>query len=129
MSSTPNCRSTPIDGLNCWPIVAGEAGAKNPHDFYAFYYQQNQLQAVSSGDGRWKLQLPHGYRALKPGRPPEATGGIPVLYKQRQHRAARTLRPLRRHQRIQKHRQPNTPTKSPCSKRTPKRSAPNSGTV
>ena len=71
-----------IDGLNCWPIVAGEAGAKNPHDFYAFYYQKNELQAVSTGDGRWKLQLPHGYRSLKPGQP-QATGGIPVLYEQR----------------------------------------------
>lgn len=71
-----------IDGLNCWPIVAGETGAKNPHDFYAFYYQKNELQAITSGDGRWKLQLPHGYRSLKPGQPP-ATGGIPVLYEQR----------------------------------------------
>jgi len=70
-----------IDGLNCWPIVAGEAGAKNPHDFYAYYYEQNQLQAITSGDGRWKLQLPHGYRSL-PSDLPKATGGIPVLYKQ-----------------------------------------------
>jgi arylsulfatase len=70
-----------IDGLDCWPIIAGENGAKNPHDFYAFYYEQNQLQAITSGDGRWKLQLPHGYRAMPPGQP-KATGGIPVLYKQ-----------------------------------------------
>ena len=71
----------PIDGMNCWPIVAGEPGAKNPHDFYAYYYEQNQLQAITSGDGHWKLQLPHGYRSLPPGQP-KATGGIPVLYKQ-----------------------------------------------
>jgi arylsulfatase A len=70
----------PIDGMNCWPIVAGEPGAKNPHDFYAYYYEQNQLQAITSGDGHWKLQLPHGYRSLPPGQP-KATGGIPVLYK------------------------------------------------
>jgi arylsulfatase A-like enzyme len=70
-----------IDGMNCWPIVAGEPGAKNPHDFYAYYYEQNQLQAITSGDGRWKLQLPHGYRSLPPDQP-QATGGIPVLYKQ-----------------------------------------------
>jgi arylsulfatase A-like enzyme len=70
-----------IDGMNCWPIVAGEPGAKNPQDFYAYYYEQNQLQAITSGDGRWKLQLPHGYRSLPPDQP-QATGGIPVLYKQ-----------------------------------------------
>lgn len=68
-----------IDGLNCWPLVTGEPGAKNPHYFYAFYYQQNELQALSSGDGRWKLQLPHGYRSLPEGQP-KATGGKPVNY-------------------------------------------------
>lgn len=70
-----------IDGLNCWPIVSGAPEAKNPHDFYAFYYEQNQLQAITSGDGRWKLQLPHSYRSF-PTDLPKATGGIPVLYKQ-----------------------------------------------
>lgn len=70
-----------IDGLNCLPLITGEAGATNPHDFYAFYYQNNELQALTSGDGRWKLQLPHGYRSLPPDQP-RATGGIPVLYKQ-----------------------------------------------
>ena len=69
-----------IDGLNCWPIVAGEPGAKNPHDFYAFYYENNQLQAITSGDGRWKLQLPHTYRSL-PTDIPKATAGKPVNYK------------------------------------------------
>lgn len=70
-----------IDGLNCWPIIAGEANAKNPHEFYAFYYEQNQLQAVTSGDGRWKLQLPHKYRSMV-GVTEKAQNGIPVLYKQ-----------------------------------------------
>ncbi len=70
-----------IDGLDCWPIIAGESGAKNPHDFYAFYYEQNQLQAITSGDGRWKLQLPHGYRSQPSGQP-KASGGVPTLYKQ-----------------------------------------------
>ena len=27
----------------------------------------NALQAVTSPDGRWKLQLPHGYRSLNEG--------------------------------------------------------------
>jgi arylsulfatase A len=71
----------PIDGRNCWPIIAGEPDAKNPHDFYAFYYEQNQLQAITSGDGRWKLQLPHTYRSL-PADIPKATGGKPVNYKE-----------------------------------------------
>jgi arylsulfatase len=70
-----------IDGLNCWPIVAGEKGAVNPHDFYAFYYEQNQLQAITSGDGRWKLQLPHKYRSIA-GVTEKAQNGIPVLYQQ-----------------------------------------------
>lgn len=70
-----------IDGLNCWPIVSGENGAKNPHDFYAFYYEQNQLQAITSGGGRWKLQLPHQYRSIA-GVTEKAQNGIPVLYKQ-----------------------------------------------
>ncbi|MDZ4287676.1 MAG: sulfatase [Prosthecobacter sp.] len=68
----------PIDGKNVWPLIVGESGAKNPHDFYAFYYQQNELQAITSGDGRWKLQLPHAYRTL--GDQPKAKGGIPAKY-------------------------------------------------
>lgn len=69
-----------IDGLNCWPIVSGAPEARNPHEFYAYYYEQNQLQAITSGDGRWKLQLPHSYRSL-PADVPKAREGIPVLYK------------------------------------------------
>jgi arylsulfatase len=69
----------PIDGKDVWPLIAGEPGAAaNPHLFYAFYYQQNELQALSTGDGRWKLQLPHGYRSL--GDQARASGGIPVKY-------------------------------------------------
>ena len=70
-----------IDGLDVWPLIAGEPGAKNPHDAYFFYYEINQLQAVLSGDGRWKLQLPHTFRTLdgKPG----GKGGTPAKYGQR----------------------------------------------
>jgi arylsulfatase len=67
-----------IDGLDVWPLLAGERGAKNPHDAYWSYYAQNELQAVFSGDGRWKLQLPHGYRTLA-GRP-GGKDGIPAKY-------------------------------------------------
>lgn len=58
-----------IDGLDVGPLVFGEAEARNPHDCYFFYYTTNELQAVTSADGRWKLYLPHAYRTLggKPG--------------------------------------------------------------
>ncbi|MEO8351492.1 MAG: sulfatase [Chthoniobacteraceae bacterium] len=67
-----------IDGLDVWPLIAGEPGAKNPHDAYFFYYQNNQLQAVRSGS--WKLLLPHTYRTL--GDQPKAKDGIPAKYRQ-----------------------------------------------
>lgn len=53
-----------IDGRNVWPLISGQRGAKNPHAAYLFYYANNQLQAVASGDGRWKLYLPHTFRSL-----------------------------------------------------------------
>ena len=53
-----------IDGLDVWPILAQTAGAKNPHEAYWWYYQENQLQAITSGDGHWKLQLPHAFPAM-----------------------------------------------------------------
>lgn len=71
----------PIDGLNVWPIIVGKKGARNPHPAYWFYYEVNQLQAVVTGDGRWKLQLPHTYRTL--GGRPGGHDGLPVPYQQR----------------------------------------------
>ena len=70
----------PIDGLDVWPILSGEPGATNPHDAYLYYYEQNQLQAVVSGDGQWKLQLPHTYRSLSGH--PGGNGGEPAKYQQ-----------------------------------------------
>ena len=70
-----------IDGLDVWPLLAGRPGAKNPHDAYLFYYGKNELQAVASGDGRWKLQLPHIYTTLA-GRP-GGRGGTPSKYEKR----------------------------------------------
>ena len=69
-----------IDGLDVWPLLSGEPGATNPHDAYLYYYEQNQLQAVVSGDGRWKLQLPHTYRSLAGH--PGGHGGEPAKYQQ-----------------------------------------------
>ena len=65
-----------IDGLDVWPLIAGEPGAKNPHRAYAIWYANNELQTVT--DGRWKLLLPHLYRTL--GDQPKAKGGIPAKY-------------------------------------------------
>lgn len=68
-----------IDGLDVQPILFGEPGARNPHDAYVYYYGRNELQAVVSGDGRWKLQLPHTYRTL--GGRPGGRDGRPVNYR------------------------------------------------
>src|SRR6185369_8717982 len=64
-----------LDALDVWPLIAGQRRAKNRHASYWCYYEQNQLQAVMSGDGRWKLQLPHTYRSL--GGKPGGQGGTP----------------------------------------------------
>ena len=68
----------PIDGRDVWPVLAAEQGAKNPHEGYALWYAQNELRAVVSGDGRWKLVFPHSYRTLA-GRP-GGRDGIPAKY-------------------------------------------------
>ncbi|HEY5913753.1 MAG TPA: sulfatase [Verrucomicrobiae bacterium] len=71
----------PLDGLDVFPIISGQRNAKNPHTAYWFYYEANQLQSVVTGDGRWKLQLPHTYRTLSGG--PGGLGGKPSPYQQR----------------------------------------------
>ena len=68
-----------IDGLDVWPIMSGQSGAKNPHDAYYFYYANNELQAVMSGS--MKLYLPHTYRTL--GGRPGGRDGLPVDYENR----------------------------------------------
>ncbi len=72
----------PIDGRDVWPLLKGEPGAVNPHTAYFTWFAQNELQSVTSADGRWKLVLPHRYRTLD-GRPGGA-GGIPAKYAQKQ---------------------------------------------
>ncbi len=68
----------PIDGLDVWPLLSRQPGAKNPHDGYGNWYAQNELQAVVSGDGLWKLVLPHRYRTL--GGRPGGRDGTPAKY-------------------------------------------------
>jgi len=65
-----------IDGRDGWPLISAQPGAKSPQEAYYFYYENNQLQALTTG--RWKLQLPHTYRTV--GDQPKATGGIPNKY-------------------------------------------------
>jgi len=61
-----------IDGKDIWPLAAGEAGAKTPHEAF-FYYNNTGLQAVRSG--KWKLILyappGNGEGAARPQQPPE----------------------------------------------------------
>ena len=66
-----------IDGLDIWPLFTGEAGAKNPHDAYFFYYDTNALQAVRSG--AWKLFFPHQSRTMQGQEP--GKDGTPGKYK------------------------------------------------
>jgi arylsulfatase A-like enzyme len=53
----------PIDGADVWPLITGQKDAESPQDYYAFS-NGNQFQGVMSGDGQWKLHLPHAYRTL-----------------------------------------------------------------
>lgn len=66
-----------IDGLNIWPLMAGEEGAVSPQEAYYFYYGRG-LKAVRSGD--WKLMFPHRYRTMA-GRP-GGMDGMPEPYSQ-----------------------------------------------
>ena len=64
-----------IDGKNVWDLISGKEGAENPHAYYAFS-NGNNFEGVMSGDGRWKLHLPHGYRVLET----DGADGIPGKY-------------------------------------------------
>ncbi len=55
--------SNQIDGENVWDIIAGKDGAKNPHDYYPVS-TGDRFEGVISGDGRWKLHIPHQYRVV-----------------------------------------------------------------
>ncbi len=74
--------SHPIDGKNLWTIFSQQPDAVNPHPWYGHWYQQNELEAVTSGDGRWKLLLPHRYRTM--GDQPPVSGPKPGKYEHRQ---------------------------------------------
>ena len=53
-----------IDGKNVWDLIIGKSGATNPHDYYPFSTGE-KFEGVMSGDGRWKLHIPHSYRVVE----------------------------------------------------------------
>ncbi len=55
--------ATPLDGRDVWDLLTGRPGAVNPHEYYAFTTGKT-FEGLFSGDGRWKLHLPHGYRTV-----------------------------------------------------------------
>jgi len=68
----------PVDGHDVWDLITNAPGATNPHKYYPFSTGRN-FEGIISGDGRWKLHLPHGYRTLvTPGK-----GGKPGRYAQK----------------------------------------------
>ncbi len=56
-----------IDGLDVWPLLAGQADARTPHASLLFFSGE-ELQAIRSGD--WKLHFAHDYLTVAgpPGR-------------------------------------------------------------
>ena len=64
--------ANPTDGKNVYDILVGKKDAANPHAYYPFSTGRT-FEGVISGDGRWKMHLPHQYRSLvtpgKDGKP------------------------------------------------------------
>ena len=62
----------PVDGKDVYDIIVNKKDAVNPHDYYPFS-TGGTFEGIVSGDGRWKLHLPHHYRTLvtpgKDGKP------------------------------------------------------------
>lgn len=79
LSGVPLPENT-IDGLDVWNLISDVEGAQNPHEYYAFTNNQD-FEALMSGDGKWKLHLPHSYRTMS-----EIKGinGIPGKYRQQE---------------------------------------------
>jgi arylsulfatase A-like enzyme len=68
-----------IDGKDVWDLIVAKPGAQNPHNYYPFSCDK-EFQGVISGDGRWKLHLPHRYRTLIEA----GKDGMPGKYRQEQ---------------------------------------------
>jgi arylsulfatase A-like enzyme len=72
-----NLPDNEIDGKNVWGLITGQEDAINPHDYYAFSNGRD-FEGIMSGDGRWKLHLPHPYRTLET----DGADGMPGKYRQ-----------------------------------------------
>ena len=65
--------------------IIDKPGAQNPHEYYAFSTNRT-FEGVISGDGQWKLHVPHSYRTLveagnngKPGKYRQAEIGLSLF--------------------------------------------------
>ena len=70
----------PIDGTDMSDLLLDPDKYEQHHDAYYFYYKSNELHGILSGDGRWKMYLPHVYRSLN-GRV-GTDDGLPIDYDQ-----------------------------------------------
>ncbi len=62
----------PIDGKDVWPLISHAQKGQPVQPYYAFSIGR-RFEGIISGDGRWKMHLPHAYRTLEtPGRDGEA---------------------------------------------------------
>jgi len=52
-----------LDGKNVWPLISHASDDKPAHAYYPFSIG-SRFEGIISGDGRWKLHLPHSYRTL-----------------------------------------------------------------
>lgn len=75
-----NAPTKEIDGKNMSYLLQGTSKDTSHHEAYYFYYKTNELHGILSGDGTWKLYLPHTYRSLN-GRK-GTSDGIPIDYDQ-----------------------------------------------
>ena len=69
-----------IDGADISALITSNQEVEPHHEAYYFYYKNNELHGILSGDGRWKLYLPHQYRSLN-GRV-GINDGLPIDYDQ-----------------------------------------------
>jgi len=71
--------SHPIDGKNMWAHILGTATTPTPQAYYPLS-NGRIFKGVISGEGRWKLHIPHKYRSLGTLK----NDGIPGKYRQRE---------------------------------------------
>jgi len=63
LAGIPLADNMVIDGANVWDMISGDEHAQNPHEYYEISTAKN-FDGIMSGDGKWKLHLPHSYRSL-----------------------------------------------------------------